>query len=249
MTIDFSTAVFLISILMGLGYVVATAERLNFWKVLLLLLVLVPFVTAFNSSKAHLYTMIAAFLFGLLFPRLRGYGFSLSFPRVNVAKLWQGLKPKPQENNQQDQFNQEKREKKRQQREQAYQKRKRESEQFRRSQAEKNKQQQSKQHSDKQEKIDQEKSQQSHQEQYNEQDNTDFNNRLRQIIRANYLEILELSANGVYSQDDIKKAYRKQANKYHPDRHQGKDEATIQSMSDKFAEVKKAYEWLLANPR
>ncbi len=246
MTIDFSTVAFLVSILMGLGYVVATAERLNFWKVLLLLLVLVPFITTFNSSKAHLYTMIGAFLFGLLFPRLRGYGFSLSFLRVNIAKLWQGLKPKPQENSRQDQFNQEK---KRQQREWAYQKRKRESEQFRRSQAEKNKQKQSKQHSDKREKIDKEKSQQSQQEQYNEQDNTDFDDRLRQIIRASYLEILGLSADGVYSQDDIKKAYRKQANKYHPDRHQGKDEATIQAMSDKFAEVKRAYEWLFANPR
>ncbi len=45
-------------------------------------------------------------------------------------------------------------------------------------------------------------------------------------------------------QAEIQKAYRRQANKYYPDRHMGKSEAEIRAMNEKFAEIRKAYEWL-----
>lgn len=227
--------------MMGFGHVVSTAERLNIWKILLLLLVLVPFVSEFNSSKPHLYTMTGAFLFGLIFPRLRGYGLpSLSLPRLNIARLWQGLKSKLSKKQRQTNASKGKQ----QQREQAYQKHRQESEQFRQSQTDKGKQRQSQQQANNQnEKIDKEH----HQQQHGEPNQADFEDRIRQMFRAGYLSTLGLAPDGLYSQEDIKKAYRKQANNYHPDRHQGKDEETIQAMSDKFAEVKKAYEWLREN--
>lgn len=54
---------------------------------------------------------------------------------------------------------------------------------------------------------------------------------------ADYYEILEIPKNA--SQDDIKKAYRKKALMYHPDRNQGNAEA-----EKKFKEISEAYEVL-----
>ncbi len=56
-------------------------------------------------------------------------------------------------------------------------------------------------------------------------------------IMADYYDILELSKDA--SQEDIKKAYRKQALKYHPDRNPGDKEA-----EKKFKEISEAYEVL-----
>jgi molecular chaperone DnaJ len=54
---------------------------------------------------------------------------------------------------------------------------------------------------------------------------------------ADYYEILELSKNA--NQDEVKKAYRKQALKYHPDRNPGDKEA-----EKRFKEISEAYEVL-----
>ena len=59
----------------------------------------------------------------------------------------------------------------------------------------------------------------------------------------NAYKILEIESNA--SQDDIKKAYRRMAKKYHPDKLRGQDPAMIKGAEEKFKEVQKAYETLI----
>tara|TARA_B100001063_G_scaffold245894_1_gene283008 strand:- start:7778 stop:8497 length:720 start_codon:yes stop_codon:yes gene_type:complete len=59
----------------------------------------------------------------------------------------------------------------------------------------------------------------------------------------NVFKILEVDSNA--SLDEIKKAYRKMAKKYHPDKLRGQDPAMIKGAEEKFREVQKAYETLM----
>jgi len=59
----------------------------------------------------------------------------------------------------------------------------------------------------------------------------------------NAYKILEVDSNA--SLDEIKKAYRKMAKKYHPDKLRGQDPAMIKGAEEKFREVQKAYETLM----
>ena len=58
----------------------------------------------------------------------------------------------------------------------------------------------------------------------------------------NPYHILELSSNA--SNDEIKKAYRKMASKYHPDRVSREDEKTVQRAHMRFLEIQSAYQEL-----
>jgi len=63
------------------------------------------------------------------------------------------------------------------------------------------------------------------------------------MAKRDLYEVLGVAKNA--SEDDIKKAYRELAMKYHPDRNQGKgDEKSAKAAEDKFKEVKHAYEVL-----
>ena len=53
-------------------------------------------------------------------------------------------------------------------------------------------------------------------------------------------EILEIEKS--VSDDEVKKAYRKMAKKYHPDRVVTQDEAIKKGAEEKFKQVQKAYE-------
>jgi DnaJ like chaperone protein len=59
----------------------------------------------------------------------------------------------------------------------------------------------------------------------------------------NAYKILEVDSNA--SVDEIKKAYRRMAKKYHPDKLRGQDPAMIKGAEEKFREVQKAYEILI----
>jgi molecular chaperone DnaJ len=63
------------------------------------------------------------------------------------------------------------------------------------------------------------------------------------MAKRDYYDVLGVARNA--SEDDIKKAYRKLAMKFHPDRNQGKgDEKAAKAAEEKFKEVKEAYEVL-----
>ncbi len=59
------------------------------------------------------------------------------------------------------------------------------------------------------------------------------------MAKRDYYEILGVARNA--SEDEIKKAYRKLAMKYHPDRNQGD---AAKAAEEKFKEIKEAYEIL-----
>ncbi len=62
------------------------------------------------------------------------------------------------------------------------------------------------------------------------------------MAKRDYYDVLGVAKNA--SEEEIKKAYRKLAMKYHPDRNQGKDGAASKEAEERFKEVKEAYEVL-----
>ena len=67
------------------------------------------------------------------------------------------------------------------------------------------------------------------------------------MTKRDYYDVLGVAKDA--SDDDIKKAYRKQAMKHHPDRNQGKgDEKSSKASEEKFKEAKEAYE-MLSDPQ
>ncbi|MCU7880014.1 MAG: DnaJ domain-containing protein [Candidatus Thiodiazotropha sp. (ex Lucinoma aequizonata)] len=118
--------------------------------------------------------------------------------------------------------------------EQERQRRKQQSQDYRKSQK-KDKNQSSGQH-----KTDDQKSQYEYQQKTDDShqtSNTDSS-------KGKYLSILGLDPDGTYSYADIKKAYRRQASKHHPDKHHNKGESVWKEMNERFKEIKEAYEWL-----
>lgn len=63
--------------------------------------------------------------------------------------------------------------------------------------------------------------------------------------KRDYYEVLGVAKNA--TADELKKAYRKLAIKYHPDRQQGKSDAEKKEAEDKFKEAAEAYD-VLSNP-
>ena len=67
------------------------------------------------------------------------------------------------------------------------------------------------------------------------------------MAKRDYYDVLGVAKDA--SDEDIKKAYRKQAMKHHPDRNQGKgDEKSSKASEEKFKEAKEAYE-MLSDPQ
>lgn len=62
------------------------------------------------------------------------------------------------------------------------------------------------------------------------------------MAKRDYYDVLGVARNA--SEEEIKKAYRKLAMKYHPDRNQGKDGVAAKEAEERFKEVKEAYEIL-----
>jgi molecular chaperone DnaJ len=62
------------------------------------------------------------------------------------------------------------------------------------------------------------------------------------MAKRDYYDILGVAKNA--SEEEIKKAYRKLAMKYHPDRNQGKEGAGAKEAEERFKEAKEAYEIL-----
>ncbi|MGL4898168.1 MAG: DnaJ domain-containing protein, partial [Cetobacterium sp.] len=64
-------------------------------------------------------------------------------------------------------------------------------------------------------------------------------------LKEDFYKILEVNKNA--SEAEIKKAYRKQARKYHPDKFSSSSEAEKATAEKKFKEVNEAYQ-ILSDP-
>ena len=64
--------------------------------------------------------------------------------------------------------------------------------------------------------------------------------------KTDYYETLGVSRNA--SEDEIKKAYRKLAMKYHPDKHHAAESKSAAAAEEKFKELSEAYE-VLSDPK
>lgn len=218
--------------MVAFGYVAGNSKSFNFWKLALLVLFVIPFISEFNFSKAHLLTMLGAFLIGYWLPfayMLEGLGEAISdlINALRYRDAYEEIRRKEEEVEElRRKYEQAQKESNRAKQEQEYKRRQQESQNYRRSQS-------------------QQKSQQ--------QDSSRRNHRShssgRESIKSKYLRILELDPSGNYDYKDIKKAYRRQAAKYHPDKHQTKGSQTVKEMGEKFKEVKEAYEWLALESR
>ena len=65
---DLSVFVFLVVILMGFGYTAGNSRNFGFFKLVLLLVFLVPFMISLSISKTHLMVMLVSFLIGYFLP-------------------------------------------------------------------------------------------------------------------------------------------------------------------------------------
>ncbi len=228
---DLSSFIFLSVVMVSFGYIAGNAKSFNFWKFLLLGLILFPFITQFDYGKAHLFTMIGSFLVGYLLPyghMLEGLGESISdtINAVRYKDAYEDIKRKEEEVEElRRRYEEAQRQSKQESpgREQA--RRREQSRQYRRGQ------QGQTRGSSKQE------SSQRGSDGHKQGSSSDTR-------RNRYLNILGLEPGKSYSYADIKKAYRHQASKFHPDKHHGKDRSVWNEMNEKFKEVGEAYKWL-----
>lgn len=211
----------------SLGYIAQNVRQFNFWKFLILLILIMVFFNSFGFSKEHLITMFVAFFIGYLLPHasvLRGMGEHLSefINAIRYKDAWEDIKRKEAEVEElRKKYEQARAEANREKQEQARRNRQEQSQNYRQKQSE--------------------------QKQKNE--NTNSSRRTNQKSsssyespRDRYLKILGLEPSKEYSFTEIKKAYRRQASKYHPDKHHGK--SSYKEMEERFKKVQEAFERL-----
>lgn len=235
---DFSVFVFLAVSMVTFGYIAGNSPNFNFWKTAMLSIFLIPFVVQFNLGKPHLITMLVAFIFGYILPYahiLEGLRDALSdfINAIRYKDAYEEIKRKEEEVEElRRQYEEAQKRSNRGQHQEEQQRRQEQSRQYRKSQEQQ-----------------QEKADSSHQKQEKQQSNQSHQNSSSgsTSTRNRYLMILGLEPDKQYSYKEIKKAYRRQANRYHPDKHQGKPDSEIKEMTKKFQEVQGAFEWLGVN--
>ena len=232
---DFSIFIFLSVLMVAIGYIASNSRDLNFWKIALLGLILIPVFEQFSFSKPHLITIVIAFIVGYLLPHARALegisqAISDAINAIRYKDAYEDIKRKEAEVEElRRQYEQAKREANREKQEQEQNRRQRESSNYQKSQQKKKHQSSGQQRSSKQ------KQEKSH---------TSQQSGRRESEKQRYLRILGLDPNGNYSSQEIKNAFRKQVSKYHPDKHHGKGESVWKEMNERFKEIKDAYEWL-----
>jgi len=217
------------------GYIASNSRSFNVWKLLLLGMILVPFISAANMGRPQLFTMLGAFLVGYLLPYahiLDGLGESLShlINAVRYRDAYEDIKRKEEEVEElRRKYEQAEREANSSKQKQERQRRQQQSDQFR--QRQNNEKSHSSQNTDNK---NNQKSSEKHS--YSAKAET---------RQQKYQRILNLDPSGYYNYKEIKKAYRQQASKYHPDKHHGKPEWS--EMNERFKEIQEAYVWLGVN--
>jgi len=239
MDISYSAFIFLSVIMVAIGYTVGNSKNFNFWKFVLIALITLPMISQFNSGETYLFVMIGGFVVGFLLPYayvLRGFSGSISdfINAIRYHDAYEDIKRKEEEV-------EELRRK--------YEQAQRESNQSKFNEEQAKRREDSKRYRDQQK-----------QEQKTEDDNQNYqkektssnssydsqqsSNNIQESVKRDYLLILGLDPDKHYSHQEVKKAYRRMANKVHPDKHPHASEPEKQKMAEKFKEVKKAYEWL-----
>lgn len=218
-----SFAVFLIAI----GYAAGNARKLNFWHILLILFVIGFFVSEFDGDKPMIYTLLGSLLFGYLLPQagaLKGFGESISefINNIRYRSAYEDIRRKEEEVEElRKRYEQERRDNQRNEEyEQAKQRRKQESENFR--------------------KRSQEKQSSSNHESSSSEHPT------ANETRKKHLRTLKLDPERGYSEKEIKQAFRRQANKCHPDKFAGQSEEVIKKAQREFCAVSEAFERLIS---
>ena len=226
MTLDIPAFIFISVVLIGFGYVAGNAKNFNIWKLLLLGLFLIPFISTFNLSKPHLLTMLGAFLLGYFLPYAHtlnfiGKGLSDFINAIRYRSAYEDIRRKEAEVEElRRQYEQARKSENKQKQNQEYERRKQQSQDYR-----------------KQQKQSEQKSKSSSSSWQYSSSST----------KSQYLEILGLDPNKSYSFKKIKRAYRKQSIKWHPDKHQTKGEEVVKEMNEKFKVINEAFKWLALN--
>jgi DNA mismatch repair ATPase MutL len=247
--LDISTFIFLSVILVGFGYAAGNAQSFNIWKLLLLGLFIVPFISAFNLSKPHLFTMLGAFLFGYFLPYVHvlqfiGDGLSNLINAIRYRSAYDDIRRKEEEVERlRRKYEEAQREANKAKQDYERERRRQQSEQYRQNQKQQ-KNNQSSSGSKKQERQSSSGTGKQRQRQNSYSHTHQNSTPPGESTKNKFLRILGLDPDGDYSYADIKKAYRRQASKYHPDKHSGKSESFIKEMNERFKEIKEAYEWL-----
>lgn len=227
---SFSILVFLSVILVAFGYAVGNSKNFSIWKFALVLFFMIPFVVQFNYGKAHFAIMFISFMVGILLPHanlLAGFFETISnaINSIRYKDAYADIKRKEKE------VEELRRKYEQDRRNQNY-------EEFQKERARRSKE--SQQHRER-EKTQKENRNHSKQKKSNQEDSSN------ESIRKKYLKILGLDPNGSYSFRDYKAAYRKQASKYHPDKHVHREESFIKDTTKIFQKIMEAFEWLGAN--
>jgi len=219
--------------MLSFGYIASNSPTFNFWKMALLGVFLVTFLVQFNFGKPHLMVMLVSFVVGYMLPYayvLRGMSDAISdfINAIRYKDAYEDIKRKEEEvENLRRQYEEAQRRSSQEQRDQQSKRRQEQSRQYRENQQ-------------------QENTGSSHQEKEKQRDQHNTSSGSTST-KARYLMVMGLDPNKQYSYKEIKKAYQRQAMKYHPDRNQGKSEAEIKNMTKKFQVVQEAYEWLGMN--
>jgi F0F1-type ATP synthase membrane subunit b/b' len=231
---SFSVSVFLFVLMFSFGFITQNVRRFQFWRFILLSILIIAFLINFGISKQHLMVMFVSFFVGYLLPYayvLRGVGEALSdfINAIRYRDAYEEIKRKEEEV-----------EELRKQYEEAYSDAKHRRKNW--EDASKKRQQESAGFRQEQEQA--EKKQRS-----SSNSNNSYNYKQKSydqsgMERASYLITLGLDPNEKHSFADIKKAYRRKAMQFHPDRHGGKSQSFQKEMEEKFKQVRAAFEEL-----
>ena len=251
---SFTYGVFLFLFGFGFGFLAGNAERFNFWKSSVLFAVLFPAWHTFGYDNNVLFVVIAGFAVGFMLPYAYVFGelFDVLQDAVNAFRYKDAYAEIRRKEAEIERMREElaaeraryKARDNQEKAEQARQKRKKESEDWQRQKAEREAGSGGAGSSGS---GGQSKGSGSGRGSFGggrAGGTGQSTGKTGNTTRARYLEILELDPNGTYSYAEIKKAYRRQASKFHPDKHSGKSESYIREMGERFKQVQEAYEWL-----
>jgi len=239
MDISYSAFIFLSVIMVAIGYTVGNAKNFNFWKFVLIALITLPMISQFNSGETYLFVMIGGFVVGFLLPHayvLRGFSGSISdfINAIRYHDAYEDIKRKEEEVEElRRKYEQAQREKNQSKFNDEQAKRREDSKRYRDQQKQEQQTEDSSQNQQQDEPFS-DKSNQSKQTSSN----------IQESIKQDYLNLLGLKPKKNYSHQEIKKAYRRMANKVHPDKHPHASESEKQRMAEKFKEINEAYKWL-----